>query len=137
MSGKARILSAVIDGEPQWHALVRWLDEAGAEGVHTHDMHRAFIANAGQRKPEVEKNTGRTVISVRESRNGKPGARYFWAEFAPPDSPAQVCGASPADTGRLPAEPSGLIPNVAKRGLAAALAEFDEEDGDDWWEAAA
>lgn len=62
------------------------LRDAGRQGVHSHDLRRMGVSgNPSQRAKDIA-SKGVALATKRESRNGRPGARYWLAELAPSDA---------------------------------------------------
>lgn len=62
-------------------------DERGREGLHSHDARRLGISgNPSQRAKDIADHVA--FWTIRESRNGRPGSRYFTDGNQPTDATA-------------------------------------------------
>ncbi len=83
---------------PQPEQTRRWLVAAGPQGIHTHDMRAAFIANPSERARQVV-SQGTPLATASEPRNGANGSRFWLAEHAPstahPVTPSDKTSSTP------------------------------------------
>jgi hypothetical protein len=108
-----------------------WLEAAGREGIHTHDMRAAFIANPSERARKLAETIELSTES--EPRNGANGSRFWLTEHAPPTAhpvtPANLSSPSPLRSGQ-PQATNGAGVMGAPAPVKHAHAGFDfEADG--------
>lgn len=83
-----------------------WLRDAGSEGVHSHEIRKAgYSGNPSSRMKDIV-SKGQSVFTVRESRNGRPGARYWLQEHAP-DCSVAVLPNHASESAAAPREDTG------------------------------
>lgn len=112
------------------------LRDAGAEGVHSHDLRRQGVSgNPSQRAKDIV-SKGVAVSVRRENVGRRPGARYWLAEHAPQDANAVLpnraaAPAEPAARGRgeAPHAPAAVSLSPAAGAKTCIFRDYSSEHG--------